>query len=74
MAERARAPAPAGAPPPPQAAPTLTSRAPLSAMSPRFNLFFQWFAHRFFRHFDLAPETGLGRFGLEYIASGIAPV
>ncbi len=29
----------------------------LSAMSPRFNLFFRWFAHRFFRHFGLDDET-----------------
>jgi glycerol-3-phosphate O-acyltransferase len=26
-------------------------------MTPRFNLFFRWFARRFFRHFDLDDET-----------------
>ena len=26
-------------------------------MSSRFNLFFRWFAHRFFRHFRLDPKT-----------------
>jgi len=30
---------------------------PLSAMTPRFNLFFRWFARRFFGHFDLDDET-----------------
>lgn len=30
---------------------------PLSAMAPRFNFFFRWFAQRFFRHFDLDDET-----------------
>ncbi len=30
---------------------------PLSAMTPRFNLFFRWFARRFFRHFDLDDAT-----------------
>ncbi|MBW2287359.1 MAG: 1-acyl-sn-glycerol-3-phosphate acyltransferase [Deltaproteobacteria bacterium] len=29
----------------------------LSAMTPRFNLFFRWFANRFFRHFDLDDKT-----------------
>ncbi len=29
----------------------------LSAMTPRFNLFFRWFARRFFRHFDLDDRT-----------------
>ena len=29
----------------------------LSAMTPRFNLPFQWFANRFFRHFDLDDAT-----------------
>ncbi|MCH2171688.1 1-acyl-sn-glycerol-3-phosphate acyltransferase [Myxococcota bacterium] len=29
----------------------------LSAMSQRFNLFFRWFARRFFRHFDLDDAT-----------------
>ncbi|MEE9607746.1 MAG: 1-acyl-sn-glycerol-3-phosphate acyltransferase [Myxococcota bacterium] len=29
----------------------------LSAMTPRFNLFFRWFARRFFRHFDLDRRT-----------------
>ena len=28
-----------------------------SAMVPRFNLLFRWFARRFFPHFDLEPET-----------------
>jgi glycerol-3-phosphate O-acyltransferase len=30
---------------------------PLSEMTPRFNLFFRWFAQRFFRHFDLEDAT-----------------
>ncbi len=30
---------------------------PLSAMTPRFNLFFRWFARRYFRDFDLEDET-----------------
>jgi glycerol-3-phosphate O-acyltransferase len=30
---------------------------PLSAMTPRFNLFVRWFARRFFRHFDLDDAT-----------------
>ncbi|HKA16288.1 MAG TPA: 1-acyl-sn-glycerol-3-phosphate acyltransferase, partial [Myxococcota bacterium] len=30
---------------------------PLSAMTPRFNLFFRWFARRYFRDFDLDDET-----------------
>ena len=30
---------------------------PLSAMTPRFNVFFRWFANRFFRHFELAADT-----------------
>ena len=30
---------------------------PLSAMTSRFNLFFRFFARRFFRHFDLDDET-----------------
>jgi len=29
----------------------------LSAMTPRFNLLVQWFANRFFRHFDLDDAT-----------------
>ena len=29
----------------------------VSAMTPRFNLFFRWFARRFFRHFDLDDAT-----------------
>jgi glycerol-3-phosphate O-acyltransferase len=28
-----------------------------SAMTPRFNLFFRWFARRYFRHFDLDDQT-----------------
>jgi glycerol-3-phosphate O-acyltransferase len=32
-------------------------RDPLSAMTQRFNLFFRFFAHRFFRHFDLDDAT-----------------
>ncbi len=30
---------------------------PLSSMASRFNLLFRFFAHRFFRHFDLDDET-----------------
>ncbi len=30
---------------------------PLSAMTPRYNLFFRWFARRYFRHFELDDET-----------------
>ena len=29
----------------------------LSAMTPRFNFFFRWFANRFFRHFELGAAT-----------------
>jgi len=29
----------------------------LSAMTPRFGLFFRWFARRYFGHFDLDPRT-----------------
>jgi glycerol-3-phosphate O-acyltransferase len=32
-------------------------RDPLSAMTPRFNLFFRWFARRFFRHITLDERT-----------------
>ena len=32
-------------------------RDPLSAMAPRFNLFFRWFARRFFREITLDPAT-----------------
>jgi len=39
--------------PTPAPAPTL----PLSAMTPRFNLFFRWFARRFFRHISLDAAT-----------------
>jgi glycerol-3-phosphate O-acyltransferase len=34
-----------------------TARDLLSAMTPRFNLFFRWFARRFFRDFDLDDAT-----------------
>ncbi|MCC6641371.1 MAG: 1-acyl-sn-glycerol-3-phosphate acyltransferase [Deltaproteobacteria bacterium] len=45
-----------GPPAPAQAArPTVVDR--LSAMTPRFNVFFRWFARRFFRHFDLDDKT-----------------
>jgi len=30
---------------------------PLSSMTPRFNFVFKWFAGRFFRHFQLDPDT-----------------
>ncbi len=30
---------------------------PTSAMTARYNLFFRWFARRYFRHLDLDPET-----------------
>ena len=30
---------------------------PTSAMVPRFNLFFRWFARRYFCHFDLDETT-----------------
>jgi glycerol-3-phosphate O-acyltransferase len=30
---------------------------PLSAMTPRYNLFFRWFSRRFFEHFQLDPKT-----------------
>ena len=30
---------------------------PTSAMVPRFNLLFRWFARRYFRHFDLDDAT-----------------
>jgi len=36
------------------------ARAPaddLSAMTPRFNLLFRWFARRYFRHFELDPKV-----------------
>ena len=32
---------------------------PLSAMTPRFNLFFRWFARRFFRDFDVEDAAAL---------------
>ncbi len=35
---------------------SLTLVDPLSAMTARFNLFFRWFAGRYFRHFELAEE------------------
>lgn len=39
-------------------APAAPPRAdPLSAMTPRFNVFFRWFAKRFFGHFDLDEAT-----------------
>jgi len=38
---------------------------PLSAMTPRFNLFFRAFARRFFRHIDLEPEGVARLHGLE---------
>jgi glycerol-3-phosphate O-acyltransferase len=37
----------------------------LSAMTPRFNLLFRWFARRFFRHFDLDDKTVEKLRGLE---------
>ena len=30
---------------------------PYSAMTPRFNFFFRWFAKRYLRHFDLGDEA-----------------
>jgi hypothetical protein len=33
---------------------------PLSAMTPRFNLFFRWFARRYFRDFDLETRPWSG--------------
>jgi glycerol-3-phosphate O-acyltransferase len=41
--------------PPSEAAPAHADT--LSAMTERFNLFFRWFARRFFRHFDLDDAT-----------------
>ena len=38
---------------------------PLSAMVPRFNFVFRWFARRFFGHFELAPEMVEGLRELE---------
>jgi glycerol-3-phosphate O-acyltransferase len=38
---------------------------PWSAMTPRFNLFFRWFARRFFGHFDLDDATVARLRGLE---------
>jgi len=38
---------------------------PLSAMTPRFNLLFRFFARRFFRHFDLDDDTVERLRGLE---------
>ncbi|NQZ96999.1 MAG: 1-acyl-sn-glycerol-3-phosphate acyltransferase [Myxococcales bacterium] len=45
--------------PPPGARPGATHQVDdgLSAMTKRFNLFFLWFARRFFRHFDLDDAT-----------------
>ncbi|MFP8873546.1 MAG: hypothetical protein VCB42_03205, partial [Myxococcota bacterium] len=37
----------------------------LSAMVPRFNFIFRWFARRFFGHFELAPEMVEGLRELE---------
>ncbi|HVN40508.1 MAG TPA: 1-acyl-sn-glycerol-3-phosphate acyltransferase [Myxococcota bacterium] len=49
------------APPPPDAAAAGARAAvaadPLSAMTERFNVFFRFFARRFFAHFDLDDET-----------------
>ncbi len=42
------------------AAAALVPGDPLSAMSPQFNLFFRWFAHRFFRHIGLDAATVAG--------------
>ena len=36
-----------------------------SAMTPRFNFLFRWFANRFFRHFELDPKTVERLRGLE---------
>ena len=41
----------------PDAPPAAAGPDPLSAMTPRFNLFFRLFANRFFRHFDLDDDT-----------------
>jgi glycerol-3-phosphate O-acyltransferase len=49
------APAPAGPAPAPVAAQPVAD--PGSAMTPRFNLFFRWFARRYFRHLELDPEA-----------------
>ena len=50
MPDRVQPPAPVRAAPPEIADPR-------SAMTPRFNLFFRWFARRFFGHFDLDEPT-----------------
>ncbi len=42
---------------PPARVPPVGLADPFSAMAPRFNFFFRWFARRFFRHLEMAPET-----------------
>jgi glycerol-3-phosphate O-acyltransferase len=44
-------------PPAPGAVARASFQDRLSAMTARFNLFFRWFARRFFRHFDLDDKT-----------------
>jgi glycerol-3-phosphate O-acyltransferase len=48
-------PVPTAGASPPAAAEALAD--PASAMTPRFNLFFRWFARRYFSHLQLAPEV-----------------
>jgi glycerol-3-phosphate O-acyltransferase len=54
------APAPSSPNPSPAAEQDPELFDPLSAMTPRLNLFFRWFARRYFRHFDL-PDDAVAR-------------
>ena len=49
---------------------------PLSAMTPRFNLFFRFFARRYFRDFDLDDETEQNEFVTNTLTlgTGLHPV
>ena len=42
---------------------------PLSAMTPRFNFLFRWFANRFFGHFDIPDGTVAALNGLESLGA-----
>jgi hypothetical protein len=51
------APKPAAGGAPALRLPDPTVADPTSAMVPRFNVFFRWFARRFFPHFDIEDAT-----------------
>ncbi len=56
-------------PPAPMGSARSTDVDRLSAMTSRFNLFFRWFARRFFRHFDLDEKTVASLLDLERTGS-----